>query len=269
MKSSQFAVILSLAAVPFLTGCEVHRLQSGAMPATEVQHWSNSRDRVPVAMPTTGKVEGVPTYGSPFQLPGHMTWISSLVITKNSSFFRDSDPYSEGGLAGSGMASADAALPPQFRSIEVRWHDAVFTDGRGGDSWPLLGQRGFVSHWWLMLDYTDGVPISQLSIFSAVIDDTNGDGLLDNKDAAVAILTDADGRNPHVVTPRHLQLASMRYMAKSKLIGFEMREDANKDGKFASDEPVRFYFLDQSMTSPVAKPWHADGFRENLESRYQ
>ncbi|MDF1838955.1 MAG: hypothetical protein P1V35_13875 [Planctomycetota bacterium] len=269
MKTSQFALILSLASLPFLAGCKVNHLRTGAMPSTEVQHWSNPRDRVPVAMPASGKVEGVPTYGAPFQLPGHRTWISSLVMTKANSFFRDSDPFAEGGLAGSGTASADAALPPQFRSIDVRWHDAVFTDGRGGDSWSLLGQRGFVSHWWLMLNFTDGVPVSQLSIFSAVIDDTNGDGTLDNKDAAVAILTDGNGRNPKIVTPRHLQLASMRYMAESDLIGFEMREDANTDGKFTSDEPVRFYFLDQSMDSPVAKPWHSDGFRQDLESRYR
>ncbi|MCP5024556.1 MAG: hypothetical protein GY930_22680 [bacterium] len=150
VKSSQCAVILSLATLPFLSCCEAHRLQSGAMPATDVQHWSNSHDRVPVAIPTTGEVEGVPNYGTPFQLPGHRTWISSLVISKTSSFFRDSVAYSEGGLAGSSVASADA----------------------------------------------------------------------------------------------------------------------NKDGKFANDEPVHSYFLDQSMNSPVAKPWHSDGFRQDLERWY-
>ncbi len=269
MKSSQFAIVLSLITLPFLTGCEIHRMQSGAMPDTQVQHWNQSRDRVPAAMPTTGEVDGVPTYGTPFQLPGHKTWVSSLVMTKGNSIFRDSDPFSEGGLAGSGTTSANATLPPQFHSIEVRWHDAVFTDGRGGESWSLLGQRGFVSHWWLMLDVADNKATSLLSIFSAVIDDTNGDGFLDDKDAAVAIIADGNGRNPHVVTPRNLQLASMRYMAKSNLIGFELREDANKDGKFTSDEPVRFYFLDQSMDTRMAKPWHTDGFRQDLEGRYR
>jgi hypothetical protein len=268
MKPSHLAFLLTLFVAPLLTGCQVQYRQGASIPSTTASHRSNSSHRVPVAMPVSGEVKGVPTYGIPFRVPGHKTWISSFVITKSRSIFRDSDPFSEGGLAGSGQAAADSIRPHQLRAIDVRWHDAVFTDGRGGKSWSLLDRRGFIAHWWMLVDNSEGRVTTQLSIFSAVIDDTNSDGFLDNKDAAVAILTGGDGRHANMVTPRHMQLAAVRYVPEHKLISFDLREDSNEDGVFASDEPMHFYFLDQSLDTPTAKPWHKNSFQEELESRY-
>ncbi len=220
-------------------------------------------------MPVEGAVEGLPVHGSPVQLPGHDTWISSFVITKESSIFRNSDPFSMGGLAGSGGSQADQSSPPQLHSIRVRWHDALFSNGRGTDSWSLLNKRGFISNWWIMAEDVDGSPISQFNVFSAVISDTNNDNFLNDKDAAVAIITDGSGRNIQVATPEHMQLVTVRYWADEKMLGFELREDKNGDGIFASDEPIHLYFRHPFEEAATTMPWHTKRFQGSLEQRYQ
>lgn len=240
------------------------------MPATTAPRWSGyGTGRIPTAMPTEGAVEGLGTYGIPFQLPGSETWISSFVITEDPWLFRDPDQFSEGGLAGSGVTQAGSSRPAEFRSIDVRWHDAVFSNGQGTESWSLLNRRGFISNWWLLLDSTEDASFARLSVFSAVIDDTNGDGFLDNMDAAVAIVTDGEGRHIEIATPEHMQLAAVHYLRDTQMLGFEVREDKDGDGKFSSDEPLHYYFRFPFADSALTKPWHTGELQADLESRYR
>lgn len=226
MKLKPIHCALTLLALPLLTGCNAASRGNLAMPATTAPHYGTFwGGRIPAAMPTEGKVGGLPTYGVPHQLPGRNTWISSFVLTKDPWIFRDSDPYSEGGLAGSGISQVERAQPAQLQSVDVRWHDAVFSNGQGTESWSLLNKRGFISHWWLMIDAVDGAPLSRFSVFSAVVNDTNDDGVLNDKDAVVAILTDGNGRHAEVATPEHMQLAAVHYMPETEMLGFEVRED--------------------------------------------
>ena len=220
-------------------------------------------------MPIDGEVKGLPVHGTPVQLPGRNTWLSSFVITKDARFYRDADPFSEGGLAGSGRAQADRGRPPEFHSVQVRWHDALFSDGRGTESWSLLNKRGFISNWWLMTQYTDEGPVSQINVFSAVVSDTNSDGYLDDKDAAVAILTDGSGRGAQVATPEDMQLTAVHYVADSQMLGFEVREDENGDGVFAKDEPIHFYFRFPFEDGATTWPWHSGEFLDDLDSIYR
>ena len=270
MKSKLMILALALSFPPLLTGCTGPYQNSNAMP-TSIESYAPSYwgGRVPASMPVEGEVEGLPTYGIPFQLPGSPTWISSFVITEDPGFFRDSDTFSEGGLAGSGAAQADLRRPAEFKSVEVRWHDAVFSNGEGTKSWSLLNRRGYISNWWLLLDSSRGEPTSRLSVFAAVINDTNDDGYLDNLDAAVAIITDADGRHAQVATPAHMQLTAVHYMPGPQLLGFEVREDKDGDGEFRSDEPIHYYFMDPFTDSAQTMPWHPGDFQEELESRYR
>ncbi len=270
MKSSQIILSLALVSLPCFTACTYPSGVKHRMPETTAQfvnrHWSG---RVPVAMPVEGPVEGTPVHGVPVQLPGRATWISSFVITKEASIFRDADPFSEGGLAGSGIAHADQNLPPQLHSIDVRWHDALFSNGHGSESWSLLNRRGFISNWWIMAEVVDGFPRTQFNVFSAVVRDTNGDKVLNNKDAGVAIFTDGSGRNIEVATPEDMQLVAVHYRADVKMLGFEVREDKDGDGTFASDEPIHLYFRYPFEEKATTKPWHTPNFQESLEQRYR
>ncbi len=227
-----------------------------------------SNARVPVAMPTAGEIEGQRTYGVPMQMPGHTTWLSSFVITKHKAFYRDKDPFVEGGLAVD--ASTKSARPsPRLITRPIRWHNAAFVDRADGSQWTLLEDRGFLSHWWVVTQPVDNQWVSSLQVFAATIDDTNGDGTLDNKDACVAILVGGDGRNARIVTPRNTQLNTVRLHENAGYVTFELRFDSDKNGKFDKEDDLRLYYLSKDQIEGPAVPWHGAEFESQLESVYR
>ena len=235
---------------------------------------STMAGRVPVAMPTEGTIEGLSTYGNPIPVPGHNTWISSFVISKQTSFFRDKDPFDEGGLATqSELASSKG---PAFRvaSNNIRWHNAALSDRATGESWTLLQGRGFLSRWWSVFSIEDKNPVATMHVFAATIEDTNGDGFLDDKDAAVAILTDGSGRGARIVTPGDAQLSGFGLHDKQGFLTFQLRIDKDQNNKFDKGDPVRFYYLELASLGGdprevQATPWNDPELEKRLESIYR
>ena len=236
------------------------------MLGTGQSHWARADHRVPAEMPVSGKVEGIRSYGVPFWIPGTQTWISSLLITKPRGWFRDSDPFSEGGLAARGHTQQDGVADKFMTDLDIRWHNALFVDRSNGEHWSLTDQRAFFSHWWLVLDTADGAPVVQAMVFAATLTDTNGDGKLDNQDATVAVITDADGRHAQAVTPADAQLSTVHYFSGGDYLAFELRYDENRDGEFESTEPLRIVYLSLDDETRTVRPWQDADFEHRLEA---
>gem|GEM_PF-6991358 len=243
------------------------RSETDGVPGARI--WRTPPGRVPVAMPIHGPIEGQRTYGVPYPLPGHNTWLASFVITKAKAWYRDGDPFAEGGLAASGASSTTADSEISLREAPIRWHNAAFVDRKTGAHWSLLEDRGFLSRWWVLLEERDGIPVSRIMLFAATLSDTNGDGYLDDEDAAVALLTTGDGHNATVVTPPDAQLHAVHYYAEEDLLVFELRIDADGDGHFDIEDPLRTYILPRDSETKMAIPWLDPKAQSELEALYR
>jgi hypothetical protein len=164
--------------------------------------------------PVTGLVEGRATLAMPFVVPGSSTCLVPLSIERRDSFWRDNDPFSSGGWASQRRAVpsvTDGSVRTTPSPISVRWHNVAFIDTRTGEQWLLVSERGVISAMLLGGRWVDGKFITTTIVFLATHEDTDADGMLTDRDAAVAIATDADGRNPRVISPPGTQVWNMRY----------------------------------------------------------
>lgn len=256
-----------------LASCEAPMPASG-MPASDASLRSRSFDwRVPAAMHTKGTIDGIPSYGVPIRLAGHEVWLSSFMLSKERSFFRDSDPFAEGGLAGRAAAQRQTPAASMLLTNDVRWHNALFVDRSSDEQWPLVSGRAFVSRWYLIVDNTELGPSIRAMVFAVTLDDTNRDGSLDDTDAAVAILTRGDGRDAKIVTPREAQLNGVRWDPKKGYLSFELRFDEDKDRAYERTDRLRQHFLEITKTGlardETARPWHSRDAEQGLEGIYR
>ena len=96
----------------------------------------------------------------------------------------------------------------------------------------------------IWLEVVDGKAISRALAFAVTMDDTNGDGALDDLDAALVLVTDGDGRNPRFVSPPEQQVASLEFAAGGDVLLLMLRADANGDSEFEADEPLTPWVVD-------------------------
>jgi hypothetical protein len=93
--------------------------------------------------------------------------------------------------------------------------------------------------------------VATFLLFIATTEDTNHDGMLNNLDARVAILTDASGRHPRVITPPDAQVWTTTYDTENDKLYLLVVADTNGDGKFDfNDAPVP-YVCDPSGNGPA------------------
>ena len=217
--------------------------------------------------PAQGEVDGYPAFGEPFELPGATTHVIPFSRTEKKRWYSDDDHFNEGGLAASGSASTVRA---RTMTQPIRWHNAVMHDVATGEQWTLLGDRGVISRFWMKVGALEGDgDVVRGLIFAVTVDDTNGDGVLDDRDATRALMTDGDGRNPRFVTPHELQLSDTlfdnMFNGYGNVAVLLLREDADEDGGFEESEiPVR-YTLDLDGDGP-AVPLVRDATRTRLDS---
>ncbi|MEX1025483.1 MAG: hypothetical protein WD226_10455 [Planctomycetota bacterium] len=229
---------------------------------------------VPAAMPVEGAVKGTLTFLRPRSLPGGDVWITPCFHARGASMFRDSDPFREGGRAARGETDGRGGESAVLVDQSVRWHDALFVDRDAGDRWLLLERRAFVSRWWVLLqrlpDDRDGTrDVARAMVFAVTLDDTDGDGDLTDRDAAVALMTDGDGRGAHIVTPHGEQLHAVNIDGSGPTLIFTTRVDRDGDAKFEADEPLRHATLELDGVAAVASPWIEPEDTERLERLYR
>jgi len=147
----------------------------------------------------------------------------------------------------------------------VRWHNAVVVDIESGEQWPLLDRRGVLSRLWMRLARPeDGPARSSALVFAATVEDSNGDGLLNDLDARRALLTDGAGRTPRYVSPAGTQLRDVHFHPELDRAILMVASDSNGDGVFSDEEPAEPYALSLQGDTP-ALPLVSSESREAVE----
>jgi hypothetical protein len=239
---THIALCLSLSLLSALAGCYTSH-------ASYDQHTISSTS-------ATGQVAGRPTLGQPIPVPGQPTVLVPFAVESEKGLFEKDDPYLRGGVQQQRLSYLTSVETPRsYTSGSVRWHNAIIHDPKTGEEWPILDRRGIIGQWEVF-----GKPakqdqpfVSRAILFIAVLDDTNHDGLLDDRDARVAILTDADGRHPRIVSPANAQVWDASYDAEHDTIFLRVATDSNGDGRFTFEDEALPYALAADATTP-AKP---------------
>jgi hypothetical protein len=187
-----------------------------------------SRPLTPAPTPTSGEVSGRSRLGEPIALRNSSTILVPFVLETSKGLFEDDDPYTRGGVADAGRnqyrrAAASSVAPERSRS--VRWHNVIAKDIATNEEWTILTRRGIIGSW-------DPDVLGDGSVlFIAVLDDTNRDGMLNNLDARVAIVTNKNARNPRIVTPANAQVWGASLLAGTQLVHFTIATDTNNDNR--------------------------------------
>lgn len=210
-------------------------------------------------------VDGSPAYGVPILIPGGHTRVVPFSREQKKNWYSDGDHFREGGLAASGY-SRNPADRQETVTAYLRWHNAVFHDLLTGEQWALLAQRGVVSRSWMKLRQRPGGDVNCHALaFAVTVEDSNGDGVLDDRDAARVVMTDPDGRNPRFVTPVGTQISNVIYDIEMPFAVLMVRRDRNGDGKFTEDEAPEPFLLALD-DGTVAMPLVQESTREAIDS---
>jgi hypothetical protein len=202
---------------------------------------------------SAGAVEGRPTLGRAIPVPGQPTVLVPFAVESVKGLFEKDDPYRRSTLYSTVDRSVAGYAFEQPYAQDVRWHNAIFRDLHTGDEWVLLSRRGIISRYEPILQARerDKPPVARALLFTAVLDDTNHDGLLDDLDARVAILTDADGRHPRVVTPPDAQVWSAAYDPQKDIILLYIARDTTGNGRFDTEDEPAPYWVDAGGNGPA------------------
>jgi hypothetical protein len=203
---------------------------------------------------SAGAVEGRPTLGRAIPVPGQPTVLVPFAVETVKGLFEKDDPYRRGGLYGYAAreSSLAASITPVYGQ-DVRWHNAVFRDLNTGEEWTLLARRGIIGRYepFAVQPNREKPPVARALLFTAVLDDTNKDGLLDDLDARVAIMTDADGRRPRVISPPDAQVWSAAYDPQKDIILLYICRDTTGNGRFDFEDEPAPYWIEAGGDGPA------------------
>ncbi len=127
-----------------------------------------------------------------------------------------------------------------FSEMYGPFYNLVFIDKTTGVSKLLLEQKGFIQNVCFpeksYSEKEDKTPPTFIFYRMALVD-TNGDGVLNEKDALPGYVSNADGTHLSQVTPANTSVTSWRYDPEGKKLFIEVIRDLNQDRKFNWDDP--------------------------------
>ena len=205
---------------------------------------------------TTEPIEGRATLGMPIELPGQGTVLVPFSVETRKGLFDDNDPYTRPGRSQAAYDTPNNRYAPPgygLRHQEVRWHNAIFVDTRSGEQWRLLDRRGVVSAWtpFLRTDTDSQRVYTELLAFEVTTEDTNCDGLLDNRDARQVVVTKANGRDPRTISPADAQVWQTDYDLSTRTLFMLVVRDTNHDGWFDTNDPPMVYAWKLNQDGPA------------------
>lgn len=202
--------------------------------------------------PVDGVVEGRPTWGAPMLLPGTSSRIVPYARESRVGWFGDYDRFAEGGKGTYGLSEGSySGADVTTASGSLRWHNGVVVDLEGGAQWNLLGERGILSRYWMRVATDNAGSRSTGLVFAATVEDSNGDGVLDDRDAMRALYTDGAGSSPRYVTPAGTQLRSVSFDPEKQTAVLMVAHDDDGDGTFEDAEAPAPYLLRLTGDQPA------------------
>lgn len=247
MRSTLPCVLIPIFALSLMAGCHSSVRQT---------------DQHTVAPTTTkGEIAGRSTLAMPISIPGQPVVVVPFAIETEKDWFQSDDPFAKQGYIAS-PAPAPSSIAARSRYSyssslggSVRWHNAIFREFGDADQWPLLDRRGIVSAWncFGLEPQKDERFVARHLVFLVTSDDTNKDGMLNDRDARVAVVTKASGRDARRVTPADAQVWSVTYDPAFDTMYFQVVADTNRDGQFTfEDQPIPYVLApNASVAQPV------------------
>lgn len=205
---------------------------------------------------TSGALDGRPTLGMPIGIPGEHTVIIPFSIETKKGWFEPEDPYAQARRRANLYPSDVSPWQPSGWHAGARWHNAIIADLESGERWAILQSRGVINRYEVLIHATPQ-PITHKSVgivFIATTTDGNGDGMLDARDPMVAILTDADGRNPRTITPADAQVWGISHDDANGRAAFYVVPDTDKDGAYTTEDEGEPWVISLSQASGQAVP---------------
>lgn len=217
---------------------------------------------------TKGEIAGRSTLAMPISIPGQSVVLVPFAIETEKDWFQSDDPFAKQRYMASASPASIAPRPAYYASSlggSVRWHNAIFREIGGTEQWPLLDRRGVVSAWncFGLEPQKDERFIARHLVFLVTSDDTNKDGVLNDRDARVAMVTKASGRESRRVTPADAQVWSVNYDPAFDTMYFQVVADTNRDGKFTFEDQPMPYVLEPNAS--VAQPALSEEMMRRVE----
>lgn len=171
-------------------------------------------------------------------------------------------------------------------TMEVRWHNVSFDDpsaeraaSSAGDrsSRLLLTSRGIISGWQVFgttrdMERKRGYIKQELMplglAFIVTQHDYSRDGWLDNRDGRQLLITDHDGSNPRVVTPKDASVESVVFNQQLQSLVISLRLDSNNDGTFDLADSASQVMVPAPYTQ-MARPMTQQDVRRSAEAMWK
>lgn len=214
--------------------------------------------------PTDAPITGRASLEMAIPVPGADACIVPFAVESRKGWFSDRDPFTRGGrgaYAGSRVSGFE-----RLRSVSqsARWHNAVIKRFNGGPTRQVLDRRGVISQYSFFGEYDNHDSFfARWIVFIATTDDTNGDGLLNDRDASRAIIASPDGAMLLPVTPADGQVWGVTEGDRGQRFYFEVVHDTNADQRFDEADEAMIYTWTPSMSTSPAEPVVSD---EQLEA---
>lgn len=200
-----------------------------------------------------GVTKGRSTWGEPVRLRGDRHLLFPFAIESKVELFGlwDADRFDEGGLDSRQKQRIDleSQRDTGASGYSIRWHNAVALDLEEGKQWPVLEERGILSHYWVLEEArgrwgSKKEAGAQHLLFHATVEDTTGDGTLDDRDASRALFVDLEAGAARYVTPPGTRFHAVRFDLVDDAAILFVAEDEDGDGKFETREAPTPWILD-------------------------
>ncbi|MDP3919255.1 MAG: hypothetical protein Q8R76_00390 [Candidatus Omnitrophota bacterium] len=145
-------------------------------------------------------------------------------------------------------------------------HNLVFTHKKTGESKLLFEERVYIDAIYFpekTYDADEKTPPSFV-LLKMGKNDTNGDKLLNDKDAMAGYVVGVDGKNLFEITPPRTSMQWWRYDSDSNRLFIEVIEDSNRDNKYTNADQIITIGVDINAPA-VGEELVPDAIRKRIE----
>lgn len=206
--------------------------------------------------PSTAPVGGRATLDMAIPIPGADACIIPFAVESTKGWFDDRDPFTRGGRATS-LVAESRSMASRLRALSQpsRWHNAILKRFTDGHTVQVLDRRGVISRYSFFGHYNPHDEfVADWIIFIATTDDTNADGLLNDRDASRAIIASADGSVLFPVTPADGQVWGITQGDVGTRFYFRVGHDTDGDHWFNEADTATIYTWTPASGTEPAQP---------------
>lgn len=122
----------------------------------------------------------------------------------------------------------------------VRFHNVIFYNKNSGRSHLLLNKKAVISSFYFPYEKENekDKPCKKFLLFGISDKDTNGDGIINEKDAIIGYVSDLVGQQLQQITPENTQLIDWRFDKNIDAIFVRVKKDSDNDKVFSDRDNI-------------------------------